>query len=145
MGDIEQRKEQIYQMLIDERMTVSKLSNLIDIHPKTLVNTLRTLASKNYLISERIYDNTISRFIVEYTANKALPYKAVYKKTKAERLAEIRLAKREEKLRQHNLPQNASNVRVIKLLENPLPSAPKKKGGTAYKGIGSSFSMYDYY
>jgi len=145
MGDMEQRKEQIYQILIDKRMTVSKLSNIIDIHPKTLVNTLRTLANKNNLISERVYDNTISRFIVEYTANKALPYKAVYKKTKAERLVEIRLVKLEEKLRQQNFPQNTSNVRVVKLLDNPLPSAPKRKSGTAYKGIGSSFSMYDYY
>lgn len=145
MNNIEQRKEQVYQLLIDERMTVTKLSKIIDVHPKTLVNTLRILAKHNNLISERVYDNVASRFVVEYTSNTRNPYKAVYKKTKAERLIEIRLVKHEEKLRQQNFPQNTSNVRVVKLLDNPLPSAPKRKSGTAYKGIGSSFSMYDYY
>lgn len=145
MNNIEQRKEQVYQLLIDERMTVTKLSKIIDVHPKTLVNTLRILAKHNNLISERVYDNVASRFVVEYTSNTRNPYTAIIKKTKRDIKKEERLAKEAEKKRLADLVPKNCNSHIHRLLDNPLSPAPKSKKSAAYKGIGSSFSMYDYY
>lgn len=144
-AEIERRKEKIYNELLNKTMTVDKLSEIIGIPKGKLVNTTRWLAHHNHLIMERVYDNSISRFVVQYTASHGMPFKARVKKTKKERLAEERVARNEERKRLEGMKPNNSNARVVRLLDNPLPSAPKSKKSAAHKGIGSSFSMYDYY
>lgn len=141
----ENNRENIYKLLLEKEMTTDEIAEAMQLRKSKIANYVRTMSDGGYLICTKAYNQFMSRTICSYRAVEAKPYVALVQKTQAQMRAEAR-ALREKEWKKKEKPDTTNpHARVIRLLDKePLAPAPKTKR-SAYKGIGSSFSMFDYY
>lgn len=143
--EAEERKTAIWKILVNNPMTIKKLSELMSISESKLTNTLRALKVNGNLTMEYVYDIVACRTVCEYKSIESKPYHANIVKPKSEREYEKRIIKAMNKKMDEDMIKLHPSARVIRLLDEPLEQPVKKKRSSAYKGIGSSFAIFDNY
>jgi DNA-binding transcriptional regulator GbsR (MarR family) len=150
-AETENRKEQIYKLLCEQKMTVLQVMRKTGYSESKVHNYLRRLHLGEHVIVEKIFER--GRYINLYRANKRKHYvkKVILNQPSetdliARRIEEKNLQEQKE-LREEKNPRVLTispTTRIIRLLDAPLAPAPRTKKHVDY-GIGSSFAMYDSY
>ena len=137
----EEYKYQMFLMLKEKPMCVSDILELIPITRSSASNMIENfLAQGNLTYHIDINPKTGRKVkIFEYAGIEYV------KKTRDEFIDfYVRNGTSKEPVKVEKKPNWHNPYAVVhRLLDSPRPSAPKSKPRSAYKGIGSSFSMYE--
>lgn len=150
-AETENRKETIYNLLIDNAMTVLQVSRKTGHSESKVHNYLRKLALGDHVTIKVIFER--NRYLNVYRANKRKPYikKVIQNQpSEADSLAMIMREKKLQEKKEHETEGKARIIklsdtsRIVKLLDAPLAPAPRSRKSVQF-GIASTFAMYDSY
>ena len=149
--ETENKKEAIYNMLLEGPMTVLQIARKLNSTQARVHNYLRTMTHGENVKYETVFQR--DRYINIYRANKRKPYVKREVKAKPVDMRDVpheldikmRLMREAKENKQRQRVEVVSpNARIIRLLEAPLPT-PKRTRNEVNRGIVSSFSMFDSY
>ena len=135
-----QRRYEVYSLIVGKQLTKEEISALIEGSTPSSIRTLcDDMIIKGHVVSRKMYNKAIKRWVVLYSAVIGKPVKQVsYEQIKQEQEELLRMNSPESKRGKYDdlIAKNPA-LRVVKLFDKKI-DRPKSKPKSYFRGIPSS-------